>query len=171
MRRTAALVAISSMFLAVLASHAPAAPPKSPPIPPKDWNGTIQVFVAARMFSTYFEENGCDWGGQDQLNGVDGFVWDMTGYGGLPGTMVWTTDSPATPDVVGMFFLDADCNRIPGVYWTSGRSDMGKVLPIVIPSTAKWAVVGPAGGVTNDVEISVHSDGYTPPKPKKKKKK
>src|SRR5437588_10066601 len=114
------------------------------PIPAKTWKGTIAFsHIGGNGFVSgseqYFQDNGCNWNGQDSLNGFDAAVIDMTGYAGLSATGTWSAaDSTASPTVSG-FFLDGTCPQIGEGGFSSSTGTTPQKF--TIPSQAKWLEV------------------------------
>ena len=162
-RATVALFACACMTASAVA--APCAP-----VPPKDVQGHIQfAFPGGQSAAvTYFQQNGCDWAGNDQMNGSDGLVLDVTGMGGTAGNMVVELGTSAFSVPVRGEFLDESCSLIPDSELF--QSSDGEAYSIVFPEGAKWFAVSPETQFpSNDVSISVHSDGKVCKKKKKRK--
>jgi len=141
------------------------------PVAPKDLGGHIEVaFPGGRsLAASYFQENGCDWAGNDQLNGFDGLVLNVAGLGGTAGNMVVELGNSVFSVPVRGEFLDEACALIPDseVF----QSSDGEAYSIAFPTGAKWFVVSPESPApSNDVTISLHSDGKVCKKKKKKRK-
>lgn len=141
------------------------------PIPPKDIEGHIEfVPPGGRSVAiTYFQENGCDWGGREDLNGRDGVVLDVDGLGGTKGNLLGRVGLGLF--IVGLKgeFLDASCEVIPGdeVY----QSTDDNAYSLKIPQGATWFAITPVTQwVSSDVFVEFHSDGKVCKKKKKKKK-
>lgn len=139
-------------------------------VPPKDVEGHIQVaFPGGQSFAaTYFQQNGCDWAGNDQLNGSDGLVLDVTGMGGTAGNMVVSLGSSLFSVPIRGEFLDESCGLIADS--EIFQSSDGEAYSIQFPTGAKWFVASPeASFPSNDVTIALHSDGKVCKKKKKRK--
>ena len=140
------------------------------PVAPKDLSGRIEVAMPGgqSFAATYFQSNGCDWSGNDGLNGSDGLVLDVAGLGGTAGNMVVELGNSAFAVPVRGEFLDETCALIPDseVF----QSSDGEAYSIAFPTGAKWFVISPESpNPSNDVTISVHSDGKVCKKKKKRK--
>ena len=160
--------AVAVFVGACLTASAAAAP--CVPVPPKDVEGHIQfAFPGGQsLAATYFQQNGCDWAGNDQMNGSDGLVLDVTGMGGTAGNMVVTLGTSAFSVPVRGEFLDDSCGLIADS--EIFQSSDGEAYSIVFPETAKWFVVSPETQFpSNDVTVSLHSDGKVCKKKKKRK--
>ena len=141
------------------------------PVPPKDLEGHIQVALPGgqSLAAAYFLQNGCDWAGNDQLNGFDGVVLDVGGLGGTPGNMVVRLGTSAFSVPVRGEFLDESCAAIADseVFQSSDGESYG----IAFPTGAKWFVVSPeTPNPSSDVTITLPSDGKVCKKKKKKHK-
>lgn len=172
-KRITRLSAIVMAALLLELVPASAGPTGRSEIPPKDWTGTIRASHATNSAATLFKENGCDWAGAEALNGLDSLVWDVKDYAGLEAKTTWKVSQTASaPPRLSGHFIDAECRAINGVLWRHDRETADKPQTIVIPNGAVWAVVDATFiGVSPDIEVTMHSDGYKPPKKKKKKKK
>jgi hypothetical protein len=144
------------------------------PTPPKDTTGHLNVLHQGPSAAiSYFEQNGCDWAGMDQLNGTDGLVLDVTGQAGTAGVTSILGDTGILGVVVQGRFLDEGCASISGAEWHISSSVASQPLTelVTIPANAKWMVVeNTNANVGNDLNITVHTDGLECPKKKKKKR-
>lgn len=144
------------------------------PIAPKEWTGHLQfVHPGQSLAAAYFQQNGCDWKGSDQLNGTDGLVFDVSGQEGTGNIAATTGASTVFLVVVQGYFLDSSCAKIPGSDWhvTSSPASAPTADLLTIPTGAKWMVVDSTdANFGNDMDLTIHSDGKDCPKPKKKKK-
>jgi hypothetical protein len=111
-------------------------------VPAKTWEGNIQLgaITAGNGAYYFFRQNGCNWNGMDQLNGLDAYWFDVSGYGGLPGAFTWTTDSPHLSGNLTISFFDDKCTPLAGQY-SLGAQKMGTNLPFLFAPSAKWAVI------------------------------
>jgi len=160
-------VALAAVF--GLGASAVAAP--CLPVEPKDVSGHIQIALPGgqSFAATYFQENGCDWAGNDQLNGSDGLVLDVEGMGGTAGNMVVDLGTSVFSVPVRGEFLDGTCAPIADSELF--QSSDGEAYTIAFPPDSKWLIVSPeTANPSNDVSVSVHSDGKVCKKKKKKRK-
>ena len=174
MKRTKCVLAVAlTVFLCLGMVPVGAAPPKRPPVPPKDWAGRIHASHLTSASALAFEQNGCDWGPAAPLDGGDALIWEVKEYAGLEATTTWKTTQPGSaPQNLTGYFLDEDCVRVNGVLWQHSYEAKDVPQKIVIPENAVWSVVQATWfGVSAEIDVKMHSDGYTPPKKKKKKKK
>lgn len=168
--------AIGLFLLAAMTLHAAAATPCTP-IPPKEWTGHLQVaHQGASAAISYFENNGCNWNGLDQLNGSDGVVFDVEGQSGTGNASAIFGPNATLGIAVQGYYLDANCKKIDGSdFHISGSVTSAPTADVItIPVGAKWMEIGgPATGFSNDINLTIHSDGFDCPTvtPKKKKKK
>ena len=144
------------------------------PVPPKDTTGHLEnLHQGVSAAVTFFEQNGCDWAGFDQLNGTDGLALDVTGQAGTAGVTSVLGETGILGVVVQGRFLDESCTPIGGADWHVSSSVASQPLTelVTIPANAKWMVIDNTNAnVGNDLNITVHSDGVACI-PKKKKKK
>ena len=129
-------------------------------IPPKTWTGTIQSDTIAGSLITAgaFQNNSCQWSGADQLNGVDGLVEDVTGYGGLKATLTWTADESAPNGALFITFYDASCNGI--LNSQSSQPVPDAPLALTIPTAAKYALVSWQQGLgAEGIHVTLKSPG------------
>lgn len=173
------LLKVATALLALCAFSTSSIAAECTPIPPKDVEGHIEFVPVARqsIAGGYFEQNGCDWGGNDQLNGLDAVVLDITGITG-PATATAAIEEGFLTTFESVF-LDEGCTRVGEVVRFSGTNpEVPEAYVITIPVGAKWMLVQgstelPAGDPAASVTVKVHSDGLdcdVPEKPKKKKK-
>lgn len=145
------------------------------PIEPKEWSGHLQTAHAGTSVSTsFFEENGCDWAGFDQLNGADGLIFDVEGQVGSGNIIATLGPTSVLNAAFQGYFLDASCAKIEGsdFHVTGSLTSAPAADLVTIPVGAKWMEVNSTlGGLANDVTVTVRSDGLDCPKPPKKKKK
>jgi hypothetical protein len=145
------------------------------PIAPKEWKGHLQsVHQGASVATTFFENNGCNWQGFDQMNGTDGLVLDMEGQEGTGNVSATTGPTASFLVVVQGYFLDANCKKIDGSDWhvTASPSTSATADLLTIPTGAKWMLLTSTdANAGNDFDVTVHSDGKDCPKVIKKKKK
>ena len=141
------------------------------PIPPADVSGHIEVAPpgGASFTLQYFEQNGCDWGGFDQLNGFDGLILDVDGMGGTKGTLTATMGTGTFLVTAEGYFLGEDCSSL-GESGIAQTTD-GEPYSVEIPEGAKWLAVFTSTQLpSRDVTIDLHSDGKVCKKKKKKKR-
>lgn len=169
--------AIGLFLLAAMTLDAAAATVCTP-IPPKEWTGHVQVARQGGSAAlTYFENNGCNWNGLDQLNGTDGLVFDVEGQSGTGNASAIFGPNGTLGIAVQGYFLDASCKKINASdFHISGSVTSAPTADLItIPVGSKWMEInGATGGFSNDINITVHSDGMDCPTPtptKKKKKK
>lgn len=153
--------------LAMMASTAYACEP----IEPKDIDGHIEVVApgGSSFAVTYFQENGCDWAGSEDLNGSDGVILDAKGMGGTKGNLTGEMGTSAFVVAIKGEFLNESCEVIPGdeVYQTAG----GEAFSVDIPDGAVWFAVTPVSQFpSSDVSVKLHSEGKVCKAVKKKKK-
>jgi hypothetical protein len=162
LRAAVAVIAGASMTASAVAAPCVA-------VAPKDLSGKIQVALPGgqSFAATYFQENGCDWAGNDDLNGFDGLVLDVAGLGGTAGNMVVSLGTSAFSVPVRGEFLDESCAIIADseVFQASD----GEAYSIAFPATAKWFIASPeTPNPSSDVSIALHSDGKVCKKKKRK---
>lgn len=149
------------------------------PIAPKDVTGKITlVHPGASAATSLFEGNGCSWNGADAVNGLDGLILDVAGMGGTTGSATATVPNNGSLQLVALtaYYLDEGCAKVAGSDFDFGvtQSDSPESENVTIPEGAKWLVIAAGGSVTNDITVTLHSNGKDCPKvvpPKKKKKK
>lgn len=170
MRTAIALIAVAALSASAIAEECV-------PQPPKDLEGSIMFVEPVRpsVALTYFEDNGCDWNGNDQLNGSDAYVFDVTDMSG-PATISGAPRAGLASAYESVAF-DENCARL-GDPFTFGS--FGQEYVFEIPVGTKWlGVQGSTASpvVANTVAstvIKLHSAGKEceePVKEKKKKKK
>jgi hypothetical protein len=145
------------------------------PVEPKEWSGHAQMIHSGPGLATsWFENNACDWAGFEQLNGTDGLVFDVEGQVGT-GNITATLGATSLVNAAFQgYFLDAGCKKIEGSdFHVTGSLTSAPVADLLtIPVGAKWMEINSTlGGMSNDVTVTVRSDGIDCPKPPKKKKK
>jgi hypothetical protein len=148
-----------------------AAPPRKK-VAPKDWEGRIRVASLISSAENFFKANGCAWSGAEALNGTDALIWDVRDYAGLEIETSWgVSSSEVAVRQINGYYLNKDCQGIPGVLWNHPREKSDDWQTIRVPDTAVWQVINAVSfpGVSTDIDVRMHSDGYTP-KPKIKKK-
>lgn len=137
-------------------------------VEPARWDGEIQL-GSSKVFGNVFLNNGCSYGGADQLNGTDHMVVDISGHGGLTLNVTTNDSGPLAKGVSGMF-LNENCEK--GGFW--GFTQNKTPYPAPAPEGAKWMYITPEYGAAT-VSVAVESAGRTcettPPVKKKKKKK
>lgn len=167
-------VAIAVMVVSAVSASATAA--KCIPIEPKTVEGHIEMIPVARQSMTagYFEQNECDWGGAEQLNGLDAIVLDVEGMTGPAEITAIVHGLSLTP--LETIFLHSNCARIgnPVVFGPSVEN-APEAYEIEIPENTKWVMVQgstepPAGSASQDIDVKIQSEGKECPKKKKKKK-
>ncbi len=130
------------------------------PVAPSDIQAKMQVAWPGdqSLSSSYFLQNSCDWGGNDQLNGLDGVVLDVEAIAGIPASMIAKIgNGPFAIPLVGRF-LDSDCAPIEGSDISQNAN--GSSYSVAIPAGAKWMVITPTGSNPSaDVNITLHSEG------------
>ena len=145
------------------------------PVPPADFKGHLGLLHPGEsVAATFFEQNGCNWNGLDQLNGTDGLVIDITGAAGPASLTAVSTPTTLVLVVVQGHFLDANCAPIGGSdFHTTSTTPASPLAQLVtVPATAKWMVIDSTDtNAGNDYDISLHTDGVDCPVVKKKKKK
>lgn len=171
------LMKVSIGFVALMAVSAPSIAQACVPVPPRDLEGNIAFLPVVRVSITasYFEQNGCDWAGSEQLNGLDAVVLDAEGLSGPASITAIINSGFATPMQVD--FLDAGCAPLGDTnYFGSSAPVAPQAFVLTVPENTKWAVVQasaelPVGDASRDIDIQIHSDGKDCPdvKPKKKK--
>jgi hypothetical protein len=136
------------------------------PVAPARWDGQIQL-PGSWLSGTTFLNNGCSFGGADELNGIDAWTVDITGHEGLT-LNVTTTDSGPLGKGVSGFFLNEKCEK--GGFW--GFTQNKAPYPVPAPEGAKWLFVTSEYGA-GTVTVVAESAGRTceAPAPVKKKKK
>lgn len=166
-------VAVSVLAVVIFSASAVA---KCVPRPPKDVEGHIEFIPLVRQSITanYYEHNGCDWGDAQELNGLDAVVLDVKGITGRASITAIVHTLSATP--MEAVFLSAKCARMgdPVVFGQSVES-APQAFPIKIPKNAKWTLVQgstepPAGSLSGDIDVKLHSDGKKCPKKKKRRR-
>ena len=172
---------VVTALIAVAAFSASAIAVECVPLPPKDLEGSIMWVEPVRpsVALTYFEGNGCNWNGNDQLNGSDAYVFDVTEIAAGPATIAAKPLTGIASAYEAVAF-DESCARL-GDLFTFGNF-AGDPEVMVIPVGTKWlGVQGSTAAPANDttvvnVALLLHSDGkdcdpVEEPKKKKKKKK
>ncbi|HYP23400.1 MAG TPA: hypothetical protein VEV43_07495 [Actinomycetota bacterium] len=166
MKRRWSIPLAGALSVLVLAS---AAAQGCTPVEPKKWEGTITYGGGGWLAANVFEHAGCNWNGADALNGTDGIVWDVSGYGGVTATLTQSSAGGTHHELQG-FFLNENCER--GGAW--GFTEPGVPFTIGIPEGAKWIVVYQTyGGAQTNVTLETPGRKCEPvdaPKPPKKKK-
>ena len=143
------------------------------PIPPTEWTDHIDVLAVRSAAVAYFEQNGCEWGGLDQLNGTDGLVMDVGGHGGPADLTLWLGPLALVHNLAAGYFLDAECQRVEGSDFTAiTASDLDpRVNSVTIPDTARWMVLASTTSyAANDLDVTLRSHGTECPAPKKPRK-
>jgi hypothetical protein len=147
------IASISTLSVSTIASAA---------VPAKTWNGTVNLVVPKGTSAavTWFQKNRCAWKGATALNGLDGLVLDVTGYGGLGATA--TLKMGIAPFLVSGagYYLNVSCGKIAGGNW-SHTAD-GHSFSITFPTGAKWLVITPTSGTTvvsDMMKVSIQSNG------------
>jgi hypothetical protein len=161
------------LILAVAVGGSAAAAVPCVPIPPKEWTGNVSTIHPGASFSTtFFEQNGCDWKGFDQLNGADGLIFDVEGSSGAANMTAVMQQTSIVNTPIGGYFLDASCKKIDGSDYHATGSAPSQVASyaVTIPEGAKWMEVNDSlGGFGNTMTVTLQSLGKDCPKPKKKK--
>lgn len=142
------------------------------PIPAKDSTGHVEVLHQGESLAvSYFEQNGCDWAGFDQLNGTDGTVIDLTGHTGTAGVTGTVGDTALLFVVVHGHFLDESCAPAGDWHVSTASPENPLTEQVPIPAGAKWmAVTHTTANNGNDIDLAVHTDEITCVKKKKKKR-
>lgn len=132
-------------------------------VPPKEWEGQILFPSGGFVTLTYFTNNDCSFEGQEQLNGFDALIIDVSEYGGLTASVEWL-DGLAISGVSG-HFRTSDCQRQSS--W--GPAEQQVPYPVAIPKGANWMVfLVPIG--SSNISIKMESEGKKCKKKNKKKK-
>jgi hypothetical protein len=162
----------TAIVFLVLTSMSASAATVCTPVAPKEWTGHIDFLHPGESLAvSYFEQNGCDWGGFDQLNGTDGLVFDVEGQAGPGDVTALSGQTTLLIVVANGYFLDANCTKMTDFHLTSSAATPYADL-VTIPEGAKWmAFTSTAANFGNDETIIVHSHGKDCPIKKKKKKK
>jgi hypothetical protein len=149
-------------LLTVFALAGSAAAAKCKAVPPKDLEGQVQASLPGgeSLTVTYFQNNACDWAGFEQLNGFDGFVFDVTEIAGTKGhvTAAITATGVFLVPLEGVF-LDSSCAAIEGAEVALGTD--GNAYGAAIPKDATWLAVSMTGGQipNGGYTIELHSNG------------
>ena len=175
-------MAVAMIALASMATSAVAQEP-CVPLEPKKLEGSIEFVPPVRksVAATYFQDNACTWNGNDQLNGTDAFVFDVTGIEG-PATITVNVDVGLQDSFEGIL-LDEACAQVGDLIpFGSGQAEFPDPYVIDIAKGAKWMIVQPGTSspattsVAQSVQITLESAGkkcevQQPPEKEKKKKK
>jgi hypothetical protein len=170
------LLKVTAAILTALAWAASAAAAECTPLPPKDLEGSIAAMGPARvsLAASYFQQNGCNWNGNDQLNGTDAYVFDATG---IEGPAVFTVTLSGTAAAFEGIVLDEGCAKLGDTLtFGSGAEGVAEPYVVTIPTGAKWIIVQGSTTVPVqvstffDVNIKLHFDGKVCEVVKKKKK-
>jgi hypothetical protein len=167
-------VALALMLATTVSGSAIAA--KCEPVPPQDVEGHIELIPILRqsMTANYFEENDCEWGGADQLNGLDAVILDIEGMSGPAKIKAVVHNLSLTP--MEAVFLHANCARMgnPVVFGPTVETAQEE-FKIKIPKGAKWVLVQgstepPAGSASGDIDVTLQTDGKECKRKKKKRR-
>ena len=175
------LIKMATTVIALMALAAPALAQVCTPLPSKDLQGSVLYsgFVRQSAAAAYFQNNGCNWNGNDGLNGTDAYVFDITGIEGQASATI-AAGFPGLQIAYEGIVLDGGCKKV-GDTLSIGSSTAEFPIPYVItvPAGGKWLIVqgSTASPVSTNfasqAQVTIHFDGKTcdAPAPTKKKKK
>jgi hypothetical protein len=135
------------------------------PIAPKQWTGSVQFGTGGWITTEFFENNACDWGGQEaSMNGIDAFIFDIQGYAKLPVSIHVIGGGQPVGDTTGIFISES-CERQTFVNSIEQDTPTGAT----VPEGARWLAIVPPHGAA-EMAATVQSAGQVCTAPKKKKK-
>ncbi|HWL65232.1 MAG TPA: hypothetical protein VNP73_04590 [Actinomycetota bacterium] len=175
------LLKLAGTVIALMAFTTSAVAQECTPLPPKEVSGPILFSgnVRQSVAATYFQNNACNWNGNDGLNGTDAQVLDLTGIEGQAAATI-STGFPGFQIAFQGIVLDGTCKKL-GDTLSIGSSTIDFPVPYVIevPAGAKWLIVqgsqaSPAQtNFASQSTVTIFFEGReceAPPAPPKKKK-